>query len=136
MTEVHSHMTTPYTLKKLTDVEDSAVKFGLSEVQQARFARNDLDAEQTGVSHLRFKAGKRQAFAHKHENAEEIYVVLAGSGRCKLDDEIIDVQPLDAVRVAPKVTRAFEAGPDGLEVLAFGPRHDGDGEVIEHWWAD
>jgi mannose-6-phosphate isomerase-like protein (cupin superfamily) len=129
-------MSSPYTLKSLTDVKDSAPEFGLAEVQQARFARKDLEAEATGVSLLRVLAGKRQAFAHRHENAEEIYVVLAGSGRMKLDEEIIDVGALDAIRVAPRVVRAFEAGPEGMELLAFGPRHDGDGEVIEHWWTD
>jgi mannose-6-phosphate isomerase-like protein (cupin superfamily) len=129
-------MAAPYTRKKLTDVDDSAPKFGYSEVQEARFASGDLDAEQTGVSHHRVKAGKRQAFAHKHDEAEEVYVVLAGSGRLKLDDEIIEVEPLDAIRVAPGVTRMFEGGPEGIEVLAFGPHHEGDGELIQDWWSD
>jgi mannose-6-phosphate isomerase-like protein (cupin superfamily) len=129
-------MPTPYTLKKLTDVEDSAVKFGYSEVQEARFANDDLEAEDTGVSHLRVKPGKRQAFAHRHDEAEEVYVVLAGSGRLKLDDDIIDVEPLDAIRVAPGVTRAFEGGPEGIELIAFGARHEGDGELIPNWWTD
>jgi mannose-6-phosphate isomerase-like protein (cupin superfamily) len=127
-------MTHPYTLKKLTDVEDSAPRFGLGDVQEARFATNDLEAEHTGVSHHRLAAGKRQGFAHRHESAEEVYVVLAGSGRVKLDDDIIEIERLDAIRVAPTVTRSFEAGSDGIEVLAFGPRHEGDGEVIQDWW--
>jgi mannose-6-phosphate isomerase-like protein (cupin superfamily) len=63
-------------------------------------------------------------------------VVLSGSGRIKLDNEIVEVETLDAIRVAPKVTRAFEAGPDGIEVLAVGARHDGDGEIIQNWWSD
>jgi mannose-6-phosphate isomerase-like protein (cupin superfamily) len=129
-------MTASYTLKNLTDVEDSAPKFGFGEVQQARFAKTDLEAEQTGVSLHRVKAGKRQAFAHRHENAEEIYVVLGGSGRAKLDEAIVEVGPLDAIRVAPRVVRAFEGGPEGMDLLVFGPRHDGDGEVIEEWWTD
>ncbi|HEY2140617.1 MAG TPA: cupin domain-containing protein [Solirubrobacteraceae bacterium] len=129
-------MASPFTLKKLTEVEDSASKFGFEAIQEARFAKNDLEAEATGVSLHRIRAGKRQAFAHKHEAAEEVYVVLAGSGRIKLDDEIVTVEALDAIRVAPKVVRAFEAGPNGIEVLAFGPRHDGDGEVIQDWWTD
>jgi mannose-6-phosphate isomerase-like protein (cupin superfamily) len=129
-------MPAPYTLKKLTDVEDSAVKFGFEEIQEVRFAKNDLEAEQTGVSHHRLKAGKRQPFAHRHEYAEEVYVVLAGSGRAKLDEEIIEIGTLDAIRVAPGVTRAFEAGSEGIEFLVFGPRHDGDGEVIQGWWTD
>jgi uncharacterized cupin superfamily protein len=125
-----------YTLTKLAEVEDSAPKFGLGENQEARFANRDLGVEYTGVSLHRLRAGKRSAFGHKHENAEEVYVVLAGSGRMKLDDEIIDLEAMDAVRVAPQVVRAFEAGSGGIEVLAFGPRHDKDGEVIPGWWTD
>jgi len=129
-------MTTPFTHKKLTDVEDSAPKFGHGELQEARFANDDLEAEHTGISYLRVKPGKRQGFAHRHEDAEEIYVVLSGAGRVKLDDEIIEIEPLDAIRVSPGVTRQFEAGTDGLDLLAFGPRHKGDGEVIQDWWSD
>ena len=129
-------MSSSYTLKNLAEVEDSAVKFGLADVQQAHFANDELTTEGTGVSYQSLKAGKRQSFAHRHENAEEIYVVLAGSGRIKLDDEIVEIEKLDAIRVAPQVTRGFEAGPDGLELLAFGPRHDGDGEVLPGWWTD
>ena len=129
-------MSAPYTRKKLTDVKDAAAGFDLEEVQEARFAKNDLDAQDTGVSHFRIKPGKRQPFGHRHEGAEEIYVVLDGSGRVKLDEEILQVERLDAVRVAPGVTRAFEADTDGIEVLAFGPRRDGDGELIPGWWSD
>jgi mannose-6-phosphate isomerase-like protein (cupin superfamily) len=129
-------MAGPYTLKRLTDVEDSAPKFGFGEVQEARFASDDLQTEHTGVSHLRVKPGERQAFAHRHDNAEEVYVVLAGSGRVKLDDEILEIEALDAIRVTPGVTRKFEAGSDGIELLAFGPRHEGDGELIKDWWND
>jgi mannose-6-phosphate isomerase-like protein (cupin superfamily) len=125
-----------YTHKNLTEVEDSAPKFGFAEVQEARFAGGDLDAEHTGLSHHRVKPGRRQGFAHRHDEAEEVYVVLSGSGRVKLDDEIVDLQRLDAIRVAPKVTRQFEAGSEGLELLVSGPRHDGDGEVIPGWWSD
>jgi mannose-6-phosphate isomerase-like protein (cupin superfamily) len=120
----------------LTDVKDSAPEFGLDSVQEARFARDALDAEETGISHLRLKPDKRSPFGHRHEQAEEIYVVLSGTGRIKLDDEIVEVEPLDAIRVAPGVTRAFEAGPGGIEVLAVGARHDGDGEVVQGWWTD
>ena len=125
-----------FTHMKLLDVKDSAAEFGYSDVQEARFARGDLEAEQTGVSHQRLKPGQRSPFGHKHENAEEVYVVLSGSGRMKLDDEIIEVEILDAIRVDPEVTRAFEAGSDGLEVLAVGAHHDGDGEIFPGWWSD
>jgi mannose-6-phosphate isomerase-like protein (cupin superfamily) len=129
-------MSPPYTVKRLTEVADSAPRFGFQDVQEARFAKDELNAERTGVAHLRLKAGQRQAFAHRHEQAEEVYLVLGGSGRVKLDEDIVEIAPLDAIRVAPSVTRAFEAGPDGLEIVAFGPRHDGDGEVLKDWWSD
>ena len=129
-------MSTPYTHKKLTEVKDSAPEFGMDDVQEARFAKKDLDAEQTGVSHIRLKPSRRTPFGHKHEQAEEVYIVIGGSGRLKLDDEIIEVERLDAIRVSPEVVRNFEAGPGGIEVLAVGPRHDGDGEVIPGWWSE
>ena len=129
-------MASPFTLKNLAEVDDSAPKFGYAEVQEARFAKDELEAEQTGVSYQRVKPGKRQAFAHRHERAEEVYVVLGGSGQAKLEDQLVELRALDAIRVAPGVTRAFQAGPDGLELLAFGPRHDGDGDVLPGWWSD
>jgi mannose-6-phosphate isomerase-like protein (cupin superfamily) len=129
-------MADSYTHFKLEEVEDAAPGFGYGEVQEARFASDALEAERTGASFHRVKAGKRQGFAHRHEQAEEVYVVIAGSGRVKLDDDIVELGTHDAVRVAPGVTRAFEAGSDGLQVLVFGPRHDGDGEIIQGWWSD
>ncbi len=128
--------TATYTIHKLTDTTDMAPEYGLDEQGEARFATDDLAAEQTGVSLQSLHPGKRQAFGHHHDEAEEVYVVLSGSGRVKLDDEIQDIGALDAIRVAPGVTRAFEAGPDGLQWLAFGPRRKGDGEVLQGWWSD
>jgi mannose-6-phosphate isomerase-like protein (cupin superfamily) len=129
-------MSKSYTLKSLTDIEDAAPKSGFGDVQEARFAKDALDTEDTGFSYHCVKAGKRQPFGHKHEDAEEVYVVIAGSGRVKLDEEVVELRSLDAIRVASEVTRAFEAGPDGLELIAFGPRREGDGEVIMGWWTD
>ena len=123
-----------YTIKNLRDAEDMAAKFGYGEVQEARFPWRDLEAVETGLALIRVKPGQRQAFAHRHKEAEEIYVVLAGSGRMKLDDDIVAVRPLDSIRMAPGVTRALEAGPDGLEILAFGPRHEGDAEMVPDFW--
>jgi mannose-6-phosphate isomerase-like protein (cupin superfamily) len=123
----------PHTLIRLLDVEDAAPANGFGEHWEARVARIPLGAEQTGVTHFRLHPGKRSPFTHRHKRAEEIYVILRGSGRIKLDDEVADVRPLDAIRVAPRVARAFEAGPDGLEFIAFGP-HEADGEpVIDAW---
>jgi uncharacterized cupin superfamily protein len=125
-----------YAKKNLRDIEDAAVRHGLSEMQEARFPAGDLGAEQTGINFLAVKPGKREAFAHRHRTAEEIYVVLAGSGRVKLDDELVELVPLDAVRVSPGVARAFEAGPDGLEYIAVGgPKPEGgDGEPAPVTW--
>jgi uncharacterized cupin superfamily protein len=120
--------------KNLRDVEDSASRHGLSDTQEARFPRADLGAEQTGVNYLIVKPGRREAFAHRHRTAEEIYVVLDGSGSVKLDDDLVELAPLDAVRVSPGVTRAFEAGPDGLAVLIVGPHVEGDSEIVQDFW--
>lgn len=100
----------------------------------SRVASADFDAQATGFAHHIFKPGRSQAFGHRHERAEDVYFVVAGSGGMKLDDDIIELKPRDVVRVAPTVVRAFEAGRDGLEVVAFGPRHEGDGELVDDWW--
>jgi mannose-6-phosphate isomerase-like protein (cupin superfamily) len=120
-----------YTIKNLRDVEDMAASQGFGEVQEARFAHGDLDAEQIGLSLQKVKPGKRHAFAHRHKDAEEVYVVISGSGRVKLDDEVKEVRVLDAIRVSPSVTRAFEASDDGLELIAFSPRAQGDAEIVQ-----
>lgn len=127
-------MSGSFTKVRLTEVDDSAARQGFGEHQESRFANAALRTEQTGVSHHRVKPGARQAFAHRHDEAEEVYVVLSGSGRAKLDDEIVEVSPRDAIRVAPGVTRQFEAGDEGLELLAVGARHEGDGELLWDWW--
>jgi mannose-6-phosphate isomerase-like protein (cupin superfamily) len=125
-----------YTHMNLSEVKDSAPEFGMDDTQEARFAREALAAEQTGLSHIKVKPGKRMPFGHKHDEAEEIYIVIAGSGRIKLDDEIVDVVELDAIRIAPEVGRCIEGGPDGISVLAVGAHHDGDGELLKEWWTD
>lgn len=124
------------TIRSLEDSEDLAARFGYGETGEARFPTGDLDAAGTGLSHQRLRPGRRQAFAHRHRRAEEVYVVLAGSGRVKVEDEVHEIGPRDAIRISPGLTRAFEAGPDGLELLAFGPRRQGDAEVIPGWWSD
>jgi uncharacterized cupin superfamily protein len=120
-----------YTIKNLKDVEDMAASQGLGEIQEARFAHGDLDAEQTGISLQKVKPGKRHAIAHRHKEAEEVYVVITGSGRVKLDDDVKEIAELDAIRVGPSVTRSFEAGDDGLELLAVSARAPGDAEIVE-----
>lgn len=125
-----------HTKVNLREIEDSAASHGLSATQAARFPREALGLEQTGMNYLIVKPGKREAFAHSHREAEEIYVVLGGSGRVKLDDEVVELAELDAVRVGPGTTRRFEAGPEGLELLIFGRRVEGDGEIAQGFWED
>lgn len=125
-----------YTIKNLSETVDSAPKFGLAEVGEAHFPREELGAESIGFAYHVLKPGKRQAFGHRHDEAEEVAVVLSGGGRVRLDDEIVDLCELDAIRIAPPVTRAFEAGSDGLTLLVFGPRCAGDGELQQDFWTD
>ncbi|MCW3034388.1 MAG: hypothetical protein QOK19_118 [Solirubrobacteraceae bacterium] len=125
-----------YTIKNLDDTKDSAKDFGLSQVGEAHFPREELDAETTGFAYHVLKPGMRQGFGHRHENAEEVYVVLDGAGRIRLDDDVREISKHDAIRIAPPVVRALEAGPDGMTVLAFGPRHESDGELLHDFWTE
>jgi mannose-6-phosphate isomerase-like protein (cupin superfamily) len=127
---------TDYTRVKLDAVEDQAAKHGLGELQEARFPREDLGLEESAMAHLRVRPGKRQPFAHKHNQAEELHVVVSGAGRAKLDEEIVEVASGDVLRVGPGVTRMFEAGRDGLEYLVFSPRYEGDAEVVQEFWTE
>ena len=129
-----------YTVANLKDVEDSAEKFGLAPDLEARFATVDLGLRKSGVSYQRLGPNFRMPWGHQHDQQEELYVVLSGSARVKLDDEVVELKTLDAVRVPPPVMRAFEAGPDGAEILAFGAPNTGppssDTEPVQGWWSD
>lgn len=125
-----------YTLVNLNDVEDVAAKHGMSEIGAARFARGALGAEQVGVALHQLKPGKRQAFGHRHNEAEEIYVVLAGGGRVRLDDTTVELGERDILRVAPQTARRFEAGDAGMDLLVFGQHFEKDGELLPEFWAD
>jgi len=124
-----------YTLKNVSEVTDMAADFGLSELGEARFLNNELDLEKTGGAYHRLKPGKRQGFGHRHEEAEEVHVVLSGSGKVRIEDDEVELSPKDVLRIAPTAARRFEAGPDGLEYLVFGSRHKGDGELLHDFWA-
>jgi mannose-6-phosphate isomerase-like protein (cupin superfamily) len=127
-----------FTVKNLKqDVENAAPKFGI-EGLEARFATGALDCAVTGMAYERYEPNARTPFGHKHAEQEEIYVVVGGSGRVKLDDQIVELRPWDAVRVAGDTVRAFDAGADGLELLAFGAPRKGrnDAEMFPGWWMD
>lgn len=105
---------------------------------EGRFARKHLDSEHLGVSYLRYSAGVRSPKAHSHRVQEEAYVVISGSGRVRLDDEIRDLRCWDVVCVNPATVRAFEAGDDGLELIATGSDRPegGDGVLVDPAWID
>ena len=126
-------MASDYAITNFDDIETS----GTDEID-GRLSRRFLDSTELGVSRWRYEPGT-QTPGHRHEVQEEVYAVINGSGRVKLDDEIIEVKQWDVIRVAPKVARGFEAGPNGLEIIAAGGRkpEGGDGEPVEgHWPAD
>jgi mannose-6-phosphate isomerase-like protein (cupin superfamily) len=127
-----------YTLRNLKEIEDAAPRFGMSPPLEARFARGDLELENSGVSYQRLDPDSRVPFGHKHVEQEELYLVVGGSGRMKLDDEIVELRQWDAVRVSPEVMRCLESGEDGIEVVVFGAPSTGggDAEMIPGWWSD
>jgi quinol monooxygenase YgiN/mannose-6-phosphate isomerase-like protein (cupin superfamily) len=118
----------------LSHDSDLLGEYGLDSVGEARYVRAELGAVQTGLTHYRLRPGRRLGWAHRHAVAEETYVATGGSGRIKVDAELLELVPLDAVRVAPASVRELEAGPEGLEVLAFGSHSPGDGEFVADWW--
>ena len=125
-----------FTVKNLLEVDNSAAdrESGL----EARFARKHLDSDHLGVSYFRYDPNFRTPFGHRHREQEEAYVVVAGSGRAKLDDEVIELSEWDVLRVAPEVVRSFEGGPDGLALIAIGNDRPegGDGEMVQEFWVD
>ena len=129
-----------YRRVNLKEVEDQAPKFGHAPDLEARFASGALGLSKSGLSYQRLAAGKRMPFGHRHTEQEEIYVVLAGGGRLKLEDEVVELTSMDAVRVPPETRRQLEAGPDGIEILAFGAPRTGsasrDAEMLPGWWSD
>jgi mannose-6-phosphate isomerase-like protein (cupin superfamily) len=128
-----------YTLKNLKeDVDDSAVQFGLSPSLEARFARDPLELENSGVSYLRLAPGQRVPWGHTHRQQEEVYVVVGGSGRIKLDDEVVDLRRWDAMRIGKETMRDVEAGDDGIELILIGAPYagPGDADIEQGWWTD
>jgi uncharacterized cupin superfamily protein len=126
-----------YTLLNLkTDVEDMAPRFGYAPNAESRFARKPLGLEKSGLSYFRVSPGFRFPFGHTHSEQEEIYVVLSGGASIKVGDDVVELKPMDALRVPPGVKRAFEGGADGAEILAFGaPNTDNkDLEMDPEFW--
>ena len=126
-----------YTKKNLKDVENQAPKFNMPPELEARFARTALGGKTLGLSLMKLAPNFRIPFGHKHEDQEEVYVVLSGSARIKVETEIVELGEWDAIRFDKNTMRDVEAGPDGVEYLAFGAGDDPqDAEMAANWWTD
>jgi mannose-6-phosphate isomerase-like protein (cupin superfamily) len=124
-----------YTKLNLREVENQAPKFDMPDEMEARFARRPIEGETLGVSLFTLESNFRIPFGHKHSEQEEVYVVIRGSGRVKVEDEIVDLQEGDAIRFGMDTMRNMEAGPDGIEYVAFGAGDDpADAEMAPGWW--
>ena len=126
-----------YTKKNLRDVENQAPNFNMPKELDARFARSDIEGETLGLTIFKLDPGFRIPFGHKHSAQEEVYVVVRGSGRVKVDDDIIELREWDAIRFDQDAMRNVEAGPDGIEYLAFSAGNDSsDAEMAPGWWSE
>jgi len=127
-----------YTIRNLEQIENSAERFGLGSGLDARFASTELGCEKTGVSVQRLAPGFRIPFGHSHPEQEEVYVVVEGSGRVKLDESVHDVKQWDLVRIGPGVMRSVEAGLQGMQLIAVGAPGPlrGDAAMEQGWWSD
>jgi mannose-6-phosphate isomerase-like protein (cupin superfamily) len=119
-----------YTLINLrSDVEDMAPRFQMGEGIEAHFARKPLGLEKSGISYFKLGPDYKLPFGHTHSEQEEIYLVVSGKARLKLDDEEVELGPLDAVRIPPGVMRGMAAGPEGAEIVAFGAPNNENGDL-------
>ena len=127
-----------YTIQNLKDVEDQAPKFGMSPQMEMRMARVPLELQNAGLSYQRLAPNYRLPFGHSHENQEEVYVVVSGTLRAKVGNEVHELRQWDALRVDKETMRSFEAGPDGAEVIAIGAPNTGPGDanVEQGWWSE
>ena len=125
-----------YTHINLAEVDDQAVNFGLSPNLELRMARVPLELEQSGISLVRVASNFRIPFGHRHKQQEEVYVLVDGSARIKLDDEVRELRQWDAVRVGKDTMRGLEAGADGATLIAVGAPNTGpgDGDIHQGWW--
>jgi uncharacterized cupin superfamily protein len=125
-----------YTKMNINELDNAAEQFGLGDNLEARFGRKAMGLEQFGFSYQKLQPEFRLPFGHVHREQEEAYVVLEGSGRAKVEDDIVELQQWDVLRVPAGQKRAFESGPDGLAYLAIGGNPTGDADMLENWWSD
>ena len=126
-----------YTTTNLRDVENQAPNFGMPDELDARFARSAIEGKTLGLTLFKLEPNFRIPFGHRHGEQEEVYVILRGSARIKVEDEVVELGELDAIRFDKETVRGVEAGPEGVEYLAFSAGDDaGDAEMIQGWWGD
>jgi quercetin dioxygenase-like cupin family protein len=120
------------------DVDDQAPNFGLSPDLEFRMARVPLEMENAGLSYLRIAPGFRMPFGHKHKQQEEVYILVKGSAKIKIEDDVHELKQWDAVRLHKDTMRGFEGGPDGAEFIAIGAPNTGpgDADMTQDWWSD
>jgi len=128
-----------YTVQNLKEIDNQGVNFGLDENDiQLRMAKDPLECADCGLTYMRLGPGWRTPFGHNHKTQEEIYILVNGSARMKLEDKLVDMKPFTAVRVSPETMRSYEGGPEGAELIVIGtPRTGGgDADIVQGWWSD
>ena len=127
-----------HTKVNLKGIEDQAPSGGLSPGLKAHFARVPLELEKSGITYFRLAPDFRVPFGHRHSEQEEVYLVVGGNARVKVDDEVVELTPWDAIRIPPGAMRGLEAGPEGAEVIAFGAPNtqNADVDMTPGWWSD
>jgi len=128
-----------YTVRDLKEIENQGVKFGLPENDvQLRMAKDPLECSGCGVTYMKLGPGWRAPWGHTHKTQEEIFILVNGSARMKLDDEIVELKPFTAVRVSPETMRSYEGGAEGAELIVIGTPRTGGGDAVTepNWWSD
>jgi mannose-6-phosphate isomerase-like protein (cupin superfamily) len=126
-----------YTVCEVGDVPDA---FEGKYPGEMRFLTGPLDAEQVALTHRRMppQSGGKGSYGHRHKTQEELYLVLSGRLQFKLDDEVIELGPLAAVRVAPQTVRSvWNEGPEEAVLLITSTRVEDvrqDVELVEDFW--
>jgi mannose-6-phosphate isomerase-like protein (cupin superfamily) len=128
-----------YTKHNLKEIENQGVHFGLNpEEMQLRMAKDPLECANCGITYLSLGPGYRAPFGHRHNEQEEIYILVSGNARLKAGDDVLDLEPFHAVRLPPETMRSYEGGPQGAELIVIGAPKTGpgDGDIEQGWWSD
>ena len=126
-----------HTVVNLEQLPNAAARFGIEDRFEAHFGREPLGLQGFGLSHERIAPHFRSPYGHDHTDTEEVYLVVDGSARAKIGDEVVELDKWDAVRIPTGTPRQFEAGPDGVEMVVVGaPAGLDDGQFLPDWWQD